>query len=71
MNYEVKVPAICGEIVPLICVVDGMARTKATAFGHADFHRPAYDGAFRELGDWLVREAYAGRLDVCDDKGAV
>jgi len=69
MKYEIKLSAPCGDIVPLCKVADTKAQARATA-GGTPFHMPTYRGSVSGFADDLLREAEAGRLQVCNAWGA-
>ena len=68
MQYEIWVPAVCGDIVPLTVVAGAKAKARATASG-TTFHRPTYDGSYKRYGDDLLAQARAGSLKVCNQWG--
>ena len=68
MKYEIKLPAISGDIVPLCMVADAKAHARATA-GGTPFHRPTFNRSLSGFADDLLREAELGRLQVCNAWG--
>jgi len=68
MKYELKLPAICGDIAPLCMVAHAKALARATA-GGTPFHRPTFNRSLSGFADDLLREAEFGRLQVCNALG--
>lgn len=69
MDYILKIPAACGDIVPLVRAAEEMARHAATAYGATPFHKPAYVGQLPDHIRHLLNEARDGRLAVCSQVG--
>jgi len=68
MTYEIKLPAISGDIVPLCMVANAKAHARATA-GGTPFHRPTFNRSLSGFADDLLCEAELGRLQVCNAWG--
>ena len=66
MKYELRIPATYGDVVPLVCVADAMAKAASTAYGKAPPHKPAYNGRLPMYVKLLLNESRAGRLRVCN-----
>lgn len=69
MKYELKIPAISGDVIPLCHVADAMASAASTAFGTTPKHKPIYDYQLPLHTKSLLSEARAGRLLVCNQAG--
>ena len=70
MRFEIKLPAITGDMVPLFAIADAMARRDATA-GGTDFHEPVYKGRLARYESMLLKHVRARQLRTCDDDGDV
>lgn len=68
MQYVIKAPAVANGVITLWHVADAMAHGIATA-GDTPFHKPTYIGCFKRHAKWLLDDAKAGRLAVCDAYG--
>lgn len=44
MKYVIRIPAINGDVIPLIFVAVEMATAASTAYGRTQPHKPIYDG---------------------------
>lgn len=69
MRYELKIPAIHGDVIPLCLVADAMARAASTAYGKTPPHKPIFDYQLPKQTGHLLKEARAGRLLVCNQDG--
>ena len=70
VRFEIKLPAITGDMVPLFAIADAMARRDATA-GGTDFHEPVYKGRLARYESMLLKHVRARQLRTCDDDGDV
>jgi len=69
MKYELKIPAIHGDVVPLWLVAETMAIAASTAYGKTPPHKPIYDYQLPTQIRHLLNEAREGRLHVCNQDG--
>ncbi len=68
MKYEIKLPAISGDIIPLGLVAATMALRDATA-GGPDYQQATFDGRLAKYNAMLLRNVRNDNLAVCDDTG--
>lgn len=68
MNYEIKLPAIAGDIIPISAVARAMALRDATAGGPGGL-RATYDGRCAGYEAMLLKHVRSDSLAVCDDVG--
>ncbi len=71
MKYTIRIPAICGDVIPLRSVAEEMARSAATAFGATELHRPKYDYQLPLRIKHLLSEVADGKIKICDQLGIV
>lgn len=72
MDYTVMVSkAICGDVIPLIAVVEAMARHVSTGHGELDLHGPTLKAARSQQSALLLAAAENGELKVCTQSGQV
>lgn len=72
MRYTIKYyPAIFEENIPLISVVESLARHAATAYGNSKLgvHGPTLENVRPKFIELLLDAAKSGALTVCDDIG--
>lgn len=69
MRYELRISAICGDVIPLCLVAEAMARAASTAYGKTPPHKPIFDYQLPTQTKHLLNEARAGRLHVCNQDG--
>lgn len=69
MNYQIRVPRICGDVFPLVAVAEAIAFAKATCYGTEDFHKPGFKDNCRIELELLMAEVQAGRLQLCNLSG--
>jgi hypothetical protein len=68
MKFEIQLPAIAGDAVPLFSIADAMARRDATA-GGTEFHEPTFRGRRARYESMLLKHVRDGCLPTCDDDG--
>ncbi|MDD5029864.1 MAG: hypothetical protein PHH58_10240 [Rhodoferax sp.] len=66
MKYVIRIPAINGDVIPLIFVAVEMATAASTAYGRTQPHKPIYNGRLPGYVKLLLNESRAGRLHVCN-----
>lgn len=71
MKYEIKIPAILGDVIPLYFVADAMAGAASTAFGKTPRHKPIYDCDLRTHIKHLLDQVHSGKLVVCNRAGNI
>lgn len=69
MEFEVRVPAVYGDAIPLIRVAEAMAVPEAMA-GRVAPHPKLLSMRMREFGSVLLGAARSGTLPVCDYLGS-
>lgn len=69
MKYELRMPAIHGDVIPLIFVASEMARAASTAYGTTPPHKPMYKGQLPGYVKLLLNISRAGHLLVCNQFG--
>ena len=69
MKYEITIPAILGDVIPLYFVADAMAGAASTAFGTTSSHKPIYDRRLLIHIKYLMDDARTGKLVVCNRAG--
>ena len=70
MDYTVHVSKdIHGDIVPLVHVMEAMARSRATAYGKLPVHGPTLENVRAGYLDFLLDAAKSGALKVCNHDG--
>lgn len=69
MRYELKIPAIHGDVIPLCLVAEAMARAASTAYGKTPPYKLIFDYQLPTQTKHLLNEARAGRLHVCNQDG--
>ena len=68
MNYEIKLPAIAGDIIPISAIARAMALRDATAGGPGGL-RATYDGRSASYEAMLLKHVRSDSLAVCDHVG--
>ncbi|WP_291996583.1 hypothetical protein [Candidatus Accumulibacter sp. ACC012] len=68
MQYGLRLASPSLDVLPLAAIADAVARAAATG-GDTPFHKPTYQGKFRNLLEWVVTDAREGRLAVTDQDG--
>lgn len=71
MRYTLKIPAPCGEVIPLIRIAEcmAMANPVATITGDIPYHAPSFESVYRDYGEDLLGTVSAGRLKICNERG--
>lgn len=70
MEYTLRIPrAMCGDVVPLFIVAEGMARSDATGHGTLALHGPTFRERRPTRNAQLVAAAKNGTLIVCNSEG--
>jgi len=69
MEYVVKIPAVNGDVISLVHLGTCMASAHATAYGKTAFHEQRFQSCFRRFDEFILEEAQAGWLQVCNDIG--
>lgn len=69
MRYELNIPAINCDVIPLRLVADAMAKAAATAYGKTPSHKPIFDYQLPLHVKSLLKAAHAGQLQVCNQVG--
>ena len=70
MDYTVHISkAIHGDVVPLVHVMEAMARSRATGYGKLPVHGPTLENVRAGQLDLLLDAANSGALKVCNHDG--
>lgn len=69
MNYTIRLPKESGEVIPLMLVVQEIAKGYATRWGELPFHRDTFKEVEHRWSTKIVEAAKRGELRVCDADG--
>ena len=69
MEYKIRIPKFCGDVIPLYQVAWAMAVAKATAYGTEAFNESVYPVALQQFGELLMKEVNSGAIKICDERG--
>lgn len=69
MKYTIRLPKESGQIIPLMMVVQEIAKGFATRWGEQPFHRDTFREVERRWSVKIVEAAKRGELRVCDSDG--
>jgi hypothetical protein len=69
MNYTIRLHKESGQVIPLMMVVQGIAKGFATRWGEQSFHRGTFEEVERRWSAKIVEAAKRGELRVCDSDG--